>query len=625
MRLIYHKKGKGKKGEFGAAILLFLFFVGSYAVGASFTEEEISDGEYASTTGRPVTNGETGETESFSDSNTSSEEEEEEEETANCSSAGSGTTVYDPAECAPGNPVWQCEAAGSDGNFASTGDNVYTDYDEDFPFDRKIEVADGTSGDVTLNVTISSPTYIDTIGTVRPKTLIAYDEVEYEDSNEDGIPEVEYQYKVDNGNRTLVNTVTYDSEGNPENADDIQLENWNEAWGAAEIVYWRVTYENTDPTNYYRANPYDTSYISQISTAPSEVNLPVSMDAMVELYSRNIGDAYADIGGLWFAELALTLEASADDFDENEEVEYDPDAVPEVDPTTASIIQTAIAGFNGGTALYNTYRSNEDFLRQFEGDVAELMYIVPPGESRSYLLATYIPISGTQDVRGIGVELDNTLNREDIFVDGKSTNPVVATSTYNPNALGCNPVDNIPYAGLSSGPAYAAALRSSYGGLQLARAPLQGPLIVVRGFGCSSVFTGIRSVNCGGDTPWFHNGIDLVAPLGTDYYDALPNGGEVIYAGRWRSPYPNCSILISSAFPHEGLGYYVKHWGVINGIPVTVWGGHLSGFNVQTAQDVYPGQVLGETGTSGCSSGPHLHFAVEVNGLFIDPAFLLPS
>lgn len=621
MRLIYNKKGKGKNGEFGAAILLFAFFIGAYAVGASFTQEEL-DTNYAANTSFPAKNSTSADDSTADDVNTSVDVPEEEEESADCGAASSGVTVLDPAECAAGTPVWQCDPIDpSEGT---------QDYFEDFPFDRVVEVADDVgANDVTVDVTISSPVYADTTGIVSPSTLVAYDEVE-QDTDDEGNVTVERQYTVDDsGNRTLVNTVTYDSDGNPDDADEIQLENWNESWGAAEIAYWTVKYENTSTTNYYRANPYDTSYVSRISisSTATDVMLPVSADAMIDLYNQGVGATYASIGGLWFVELALQLEAAADSFDSDsdEEFEYDEDAVPEVDATTAAIVQAAIGNFSDGSALYNTYVNDEDFLREFEGDVAELMYIVPPGQSRTYLVATYIPLSGTQNIGHIGVEMDNTLDRSEIFDDGESTNPVVFTTLLNPTALDCEATDSTPYTDLNTGPAYTAALRSSSGGIQLERAPMQGPLTVVRGFGCSAVFTGVRSASCSGATPWFHNGIDFVAPKGTDYYDVLPDGGEVIYAGRWRSPYPNCSFLISSAFPHEGLGYYIKHWGLIDGIPVVVWGGHLSGFNVQTSQDVFPGQILGETGTSGCSSGPHLHFAVEVNGLFVNPAFLLPS
>lgn len=47
--------------------------------------------------------------------------------------------------------------------------------------------------------------------------------------------------------------------------------------------------------------------------------------------------------------------------------------------------------------------------------------------------------------------------------------------------------------------------------------------------------------------------------------------------------------------------------------------GHLSGINVKTGQRVVAGQVIGATGNSGHSTGPHLHFEVRRNGVAVDP------
>lgn len=47
--------------------------------------------------------------------------------------------------------------------------------------------------------------------------------------------------------------------------------------------------------------------------------------------------------------------------------------------------------------------------------------------------------------------------------------------------------------------------------------------------------------------------------------------------------------------------------------------GHLSGFNCRTGQKVKAGQVIGYTGNTGRSSGPHLHFEIRINGSPVNP------
>ncbi len=86
-----------------------------------------------------------------------------------------------------------------------------------------------------------------------------------------------------------------------------------------------------------------------------------------------------------------------------------------------------------------------------------------------------------------------------------------------------------------------------------------------------------------------HSGIDIAAPIGTPIYAA--NAGPILYSG-WNT---------------WGYGYTV----VIAHGPFSTLYGHMSSIAVRCGQTVNPGQIIGYVGSSGNSSGPHLHFEIR--------------
>ncbi len=86
-----------------------------------------------------------------------------------------------------------------------------------------------------------------------------------------------------------------------------------------------------------------------------------------------------------------------------------------------------------------------------------------------------------------------------------------------------------------------------------------------------------------------HSGIDLAAPTGTPVLAA--NGGPILYAG-WNS---------------WGYGNTV----VIGHGPISTLYGHMNSLAVRCGNFVAAGQVIGYVGSSGNSSGPHLHFEIR--------------
>lgn len=95
----------------------------------------------------------------------------------------------------------------------------------------------------------------------------------------------------------------------------------------------------------------------------------------------------------------------------------------------------------------------------------------------------------------------------------------------------------------------------------------------------------------------FHKGTDMAAPAGTPYYAA--EAGTVLIAGFSTSA--GNWIVIS-----HGNGLVTKYM-------------HSSALHVKAGQRVERGQHIGDVGSTGYSTGPHLHFQVEVNGKAVCP------
>ncbi len=94
----------------------------------------------------------------------------------------------------------------------------------------------------------------------------------------------------------------------------------------------------------------------------------------------------------------------------------------------------------------------------------------------------------------------------------------------------------------------------------------------------------------------FHSGVDIAGPNKGSI--RASNSGKVIYSG-WYGGYGKVVIL--------------DH-GTINGKPTTTLYAHMSSIKVGQGQYVNKGDVIGFEGTTGYSTGPHVHFEVRING-----------
>lgn len=241
--------------------------------------------------------------------------------------------------------------------------------------------------------------------------------------------------------------------------------------------------------------------------------------------------------------------------------------------------------------------------------------IIKTGDSITYTVAAYIPGPKALELAYILDPLDDKHIDEMIEHNSLGSNVGVWITEYE---LEC-PYDDIqPLPNQFEGDG---APGSYVPGYLLTRHPVAG-IRITRGFGCNEHWTGIYGNGCKGDTPWFHNGIDYAWTSGSPIYDPLPVSGLVVFAGQ--DDYPDCSSTSGSLAPHNGFGNFVKQTAVVDGHSIILWYGHLTSINTGTNVRTAPGQVLGTMGSTGCSTGSHLHFQVRVDGRNVNPALLIP-
>lgn len=128
--------------------------------------------------------------------------------------------------------------------------------------------------------------------------------------------------------------------------------------------------------------------------------------------------------------------------------------------------------------------------------------------------------------------------------------------------------------------------------------PVSGAQIS-QAFGCTGV--SIEPVDSACDAGHFHSGIDLAATAGTPVVATAAGAAHVI----------------ASAIGF-GLHVVIDHGGGLQSLY-----GHLSAVVIGDGAPVDAGEVIGAVGSSGNSTGPHLHFEIDRNGVPEDPRRLV--
>jgi murein DD-endopeptidase MepM/ murein hydrolase activator NlpD len=124
----------------------------------------------------------------------------------------------------------------------------------------------------------------------------------------------------------------------------------------------------------------------------------------------------------------------------------------------------------------------------------------------------------------------------------------------------------------------------------LFRVPLRGELRVTSAFGTRRSYSG-------GPITSYHGGIDYGAEAGTTVLAA--GGGRVALA-------EELIVRGNTVIIDHGWGVYSAYY-------------HLSDITVEAGQEVQRGDVIGKVGSSGLSTGAHLHWEMRVGGAYVDP------
>jgi len=127
----------------------------------------------------------------------------------------------------------------------------------------------------------------------------------------------------------------------------------------------------------------------------------------------------------------------------------------------------------------------------------------------------------------------------------------------------------------------------------------ENPHWISQRFGCSPYFFEMYWPSC--PTRHLHSGIDIAEPYAQPVL-AADSGVASLYSTGYG--YGNYVIVT------HGNGYATLY-------------GHLASFAVRNGQLVYRGQTIAYEGSTGNSTGPHLHFEIRYNGNYVDPCLYL--
>ena len=213
---------------------------------------------------------------------------------------------------------------------------------------------------------------------------------------------------------------------------------------------------------------------------------------------------------------------------------------------------------NSGTTYYEYYAISEDNKEKFyvatKEEAEAILDKLKEKKSRNIEKLTYTQIHST--------ELKEFEEKENVIDELYKKPIVVASSGY-----------------------------STYKGAKIVNS--SKPSAEVLGIGLVKPTSGTITSRFGPRGSGYHTGLDIAGPLGTTI--AAAAGGTVVFSG----------------WDNYGLGYAVK---ISHGNGVETVYGHCSKLYVKTGETVSTGQAIAAMGSTGNSTGSHLHLEIRVNG-----------
>ncbi|MGK7887986.1 MAG: M23 family metallopeptidase [Leptolyngbyaceae cyanobacterium] len=128
-----------------------------------------------------------------------------------------------------------------------------------------------------------------------------------------------------------------------------------------------------------------------------------------------------------------------------------------------------------------------------------------------------------------------------------------------------------------------------------------GPLLRPSQGRVSSAYGNRRYYNGVFANEYYHRGVDYAAATGSPV--VAPAAGQIRLVGR-----------VADGFELHGNTIGIDHGQGVLSIMI-----HLSRIDVQEGEFVQAGQMIGAIGSTGASTGPHLHWGLYVNGIAVDP------
>ncbi len=264
------------------------------------------------------------------------------------------------------------------------------------------------------------------------------------------------------------------------------------------------------------------------------------------------------------------------------------------------------ADITGSVTAYAETRSSADISRQFDALTAKPASMaslsptdlrLPDGKPDFKAIASHLAAVDAEQAKAVEAIADAANARVDKAVDmvaGLGIQMKVPETTGSEDAVGG------PYIPLGTAQALAAAMDEAdqaFGRIEkvkaeAARLPLIRPL---PGADMTSNFGSRRDPFLGSLA--FHAGIDFRSPTGSDVKPTAP--GVVTNAG-WAGGYGNMVEI------DHGNGITTRY-------------GHLSRISVRVGDQVTRDSKIGEVGSTGRSTGPHLHYETRINGEPLNP------